>query len=429
MVDATPAYLDPALGATPPRPPGFRAGEFPLQANASRPAFWTIGVSTRAIRLPFGASVGEPLHYEYGLCPTNLLAIDCRGDPTAPDDRSVVQIAQDNPPQAGRVFPTWFWYDWTHSTASASVAFNRNLATKSVNAYCGQQSRAGQERPVLGVTALTTNGGTSLTATTNLVLAAPGSATKAGLDAPLISEDGSVAAPQALRVPCWVGRWGFRGATGQVLAAGTSSQNLGFVLKLKPLSASFVDEPANLRIAITAAGAEYGCEVYSGCAYTLWQLDGPNTYLAPDFNQASPWPCYVYSQQRCWMVAQLSAYAQIYLTPLGDAWQAVVAISQVTMRRTGTGQRYCWPGMHGTPYYNGIGSLTMQKPADQVSATPIAFGSTTTITRQLFSGEASLQVTITVSATGAITLCEARILRGVTVSNLGPGWHDRFGKF
>jgi hypothetical protein len=428
MVDAVPQYLDPSLGSTVPRPPGFRAGEFPLQANANKLAFWTIGVSTRAIRPPFGTSVGEPLHYEYDLCPTNLVAIDCRGDPTAPDDRSVVQIAQDNPPQAGRVFPTWFWYDWMHSTASAAVAFNRSLATKSVNAYCGQQSRAGQERPVLGVTALTANGGSVLTLVADWTLAAPGSATKATLNCPLVAEDGSAAAPQPLRVPCWVGRWGFRGEAGQVLAGGTSSQNLGFVLKLRPLAASFVNEPANLRIAFTSTAAEYGCEVYGGCAYTLWQLDGPNTYLAPDFNQGAPWPCYTYSQLRCWMVAQLSAYTQIYLTPLGDAWQAVVAITQMTMRRTNNGQRYCWPGMHGTPYYNGIGSLTMQKPADQVSATPIAFGSTTTITRQLFSGEASLQVTITTSATGKITLCEARIVRGVTVGNLGAGWHDIFWK-
>jgi hypothetical protein len=427
MTDAVPQYLDPALGATPPRSPGLRAGDYPQQANAAVLTQWTIGVSTRAIRQPFGDAVGAPLHYEYDLCPTNLVAVDCRGDPENPDDRSVVQIAQDNPPQAGRVFTAWFWFDWLHNTASASAYFNKSLATKTANAYLGQQARAGTTRPCLAVSGMSPNGGTYLTSLANITIVAPGSATAPGLDCPLVAEDGSAVAPVPLRVPCWVGRWGFRGAVGQVLAGGGANQNFGFFLKIKPLALSFVEDAANLKIGFTAATAEYGCEVYGACAYTLVLLDGPNNYLAPDFNQAG-WPCVVYSQQRCWVTNQYTAAIQLFLTPLGDAWQAVLTIQQVLMVRSSTGERYCWPGMHGTPYYNGIASFQFSKPADQVSATPVGIGTSTIIAKTLFNGEAALTVEIAVSATGTVTKCEARITRNVPVGNLGPGWHDRFIK-
>lgn len=426
MADAVPHYLDPALGSTPPRPPGFRVGEFPLQANAATLAFWTIGVSTRAIRQPFGTSMGEPLHYEYDLSPTNLLAIDCRGDPQNPDDRSVIQVAQDNPPQAGRVFTTWFWYDWTRGTPSSTAAYNRSLATKTANAYLGQQSRAGQERPVLAVSGLTANGGVTLSGFTDVVLAAPGSATKATLDAPLVAEDGSGPAPQPLRVPCWVGRWGHRGVAGQVLAGGSSSQNLGFVLKLRPLTLSFSEDAANLKIAFTAATAEYGCETYGHCAYTQAFVQEPATYLDPDFIQPGPpFPCKVYGD-RCFKSIEQTASIQVFLTPLGDTWQVVVATHQIRQERTTGGGRYVLYGNFVPGFYTQQSNLTMAKLPDAVDATAIAFGTTTTITRTLFGGTATATIEIAVSATGTITLCEVRITRDVAVTNVGPGWHDVF---
>ena len=427
MVDAVPQYLDPALGATPPRPPGFRAGDYPQQANATGLVLWTVGVSTRAIRAPFGDAVGAPLHYEYDLCPTNLMAVDCRGDPENPDDRSVVQIAQNNPPQAGLVFPTWFWFDWVRSTASASAYYNKSLATKAPSAYVGQVVRAGVERPVLAVTTLASNGGAYHTGLTDVVLAAPGSATKATLDCPLVAEDGSAPAPQPLRVPCWVGRWGFRGVAGQVLAGGTPTQNLGFVLKLRPLTLSFTENAAALKIAFTAQTAEYGCEVYGACSYSMAYVQNAATYQTTDTAQPGPpYPCKAYGD-RCWKNIDLGAYIQVFLTPMGDIWQAVVAISQLRAERQASG-RYVLYSNFSPGFYHQKTNLSLTKLADDVSATTVGIGTTTIVTRNLFGGEASLTVEIAVSATGKVTLCEARITRNASVTNLGPGWHDTFVK-
>ena len=427
MTDAVPQYLDPSLGATPPRPKGMAAGDYPQQVNAAGLALWTIGVSTRAIRQPFGDAVGAPLHYEYDLCPYALVAVNCPGDPENPDDRSVVQVAQNNPPQAGLVFPTLFWFDWVRNTASVSAYFNKSLATKTANAYLGQQARAGTTRPCLGVSGLSSNGGTYLTSLASITIAAPGSATVASLDCPLIAEDGSAAAPQPLRVPCWVGRWGFRGAVGQVLTGGTPTQNLGFFLKVKPLTFSFTEDAANLRIALTTGTAEYGCEVFGACGYTMVLVDGPVTYYDPDYNQASPFPCKVYGQG-CWKSREQTAYIQVFLTPLGDAWQAVVSLSQVLMTRTAGGGRYILYSNFSPGYYTEKGSVQQTKPAEDASATTIAFNTSTTVTKILFNGEATLNLQIAVSATGVVTTCEARITRNVSVTNLGPGWHDAFKK-
>ena len=428
MVDAVPQYLDPALAATPPRPPGFRAGDYPQQANAAGLVYWTIGVSTRAIRQPFGDAVGAPLHYEYDLCLTNLVAVDCRGDPEHPDDRSVVQIAQSNPPQAGLVFPTWFWFDWVRSTVSATAYYNKSLATKAPSAYCGQQVRAGVERPALGVTGLASNGGSYHTALTDVVLAAPGSATKGTLDCPLIAEDGSAAAPQPLRVPCWVGRWGFKGVTGQVLAAGTSTQNLGFILKLKPLSLPFTENAAALKIEFAAQTAEYGCEVYGACSYTMAFVQNSATYSDMNFSAGGPpYPCKVYGD-RCWKNLDLGAYIQVFLTPMGDTWQAVVAISQMRAERQAAGGRYVLYSNFSPGFYHQKSGVSLTKLADDVSATVVGIGTTTTVTKNLFGGEASLTVEIAVSAIGKVTKCEARITRNASVTNLGPGWHDKFVK-
>ncbi len=428
MTDATPQFLDLGLGSTIPRPLGLRAGDFPQQANAAAFRFWTVGISDRAIRQPFGDSVGTPLHYEYDLSPSHVVGISCTGDPENPDDRSIVQSAQNNPPQVGRVFTTWWWFDWRHSTASGFAAWNCNLASRSVNAYLGQQTRGGTDRPVLAVTGLTANGGNSLSTLTDVTIQAPGNATKATVDSPLLAEDGSAAAPLPLRVPCWVGRYGFRGAVGQVLTAGSTSQNLGFFLKLKPLALGFSENAAALKLEFTAATAEYGCEVYGALGYTMWFMQNPATYLDPDYNQPGPiYPCRVYGQA-CWKSIEQTAYAQVFLTPIGDAWQAVVAIQQVIMNRTASGGRYIIYGNFVPGYYTEKGSITQTKPAGDVSATTIAFGTTTTVTRNLFSGEAALTVQITVSATGKITTCEARITRNVSVGNLGAGWHDKFAR-
>jgi hypothetical protein len=428
MTDATPQFLNPGLGSTIPRPLGLRVGDYPHQTDAAAFSYWSMGIADRALRAPFGDTVGTPLHYEYDLSPSHLLGICCTGDPENPDDRSIIQSAQDNPPQVGRVFTTWWWFDWRHSTANVSPYWNRGLASRSGNAYLGQQTRGGTERPVLAVTTLAPNGGTFLSSLTNLTLVEPGNATKAGLDSPLLAEDGSAAAPQPLRVPCWIGRYGFAGAAGQVLAAGTTNQNLGFFLKLVPVTLSFTENAAALKIEFTGQTAEYGCEVFGACAYTLAQIDAPATYSDTDFLQPGPpYPCRVYGD-RCWKSIEQTAYVQIFLTPLGDSWQAVVAVYQVRMERSAAGGRYVLYSNFSPGFYTEKASLSQTKLVDGVSATPVAFGTTTTITQDLFAGAATLEFQIDVSATGKVTLCEARIQRNVTVTNLGPGWHDKFVK-
>lgn len=427
MTDATPQFLDPRLGTALSRGRGMTAGAFPLQTTAALVAYWTIGVSFRAIRQPFGDVVGAPFHYEYDLCSVNLLAVDCQGDPTAPDDRSVVQVAQDNPPQAGRVFTTWFGFDWLHSTVAVSATFNRSLATKTANAYLGQQVRGGRERPCLAASTLTANGGTSLAAMTAITLLAPGSATVPGLDCPLVAEDGSAPAPHPLTIPCWVGRFGFRGAAGQVLN-GTAGQNLGYFLKLKPQTLPFTENAPALTIAFNAQTADYGCEASGAFVYTMALLDAPVTYLDADTSPpAPPYPCRVHDQE-CWKSREQTAYVQVFCVPLGDAWNVVVSISQVLMTRSASAGRYVLYSNFFPSSYTEIGAWQQTKPAEDVSATTIAFGTTTVVTRPLFSGEASVVVTIAVGPTGKVTQCEARIMRAVAVSNLGPGWHDVFHK-
>jgi hypothetical protein len=428
MVDAVPQYLDPALAATPPRPPGLSAGDYPQQAHAAGLVYWTLGVSTRAIRQPFGDAVGAPLHMEYDLCPTNLIAVDCHGDPEHPDDRSVVQIAQDNPPQAGRVFPRWFWFDWQRSTPPAAATFNRMLAIKTASAFVGEEVRAGVERPVLAVASLAANGGTSAGGLTAVQLVTPGNLTQASRDCPLVAEDGSGPAPQPLRVPCWVGRWGFPGVAGQVLAGGSTTQQLGFLLKVKPVGFSFTEDAANLRIALTTGTPEFGCEVYGACSYTMAFVQNPASYQTTDSAQPGPpYPCKAYGD-RCWKHIDLGAYIQVFLTPLGDAWTAIVAIHQLRVERQSSGGRYVLFSNFSPGFYHQKGSATSTALPADVSATPVGFGTTTTIMRSLFGGEASLNVTITVSATGTVTACEARITRNAAVTNLGPGWHNKFVK-
>ena len=58
MTDATPQFLDPAFGSTLPRPPGLRAGDFPRQTAAATLRFWSIGASSRGLRLPIADTVG-----------------------------------------------------------------------------------------------------------------------------------------------------------------------------------------------------------------------------------------------------------------------------------------------------------------------------------------------------------------------------------
>lgn len=427
MTDATPQYLDPRLATALPRGRGMGTGTPTLQATAHLVAYWTIGVSFRAIRQPFGDVVGAPLHYEYDLCGVNLLAIDCQGDPSAPDDRSVVQIAQDNSPQVGRVFTTWFGFDWLHSTAAVSASFNRTLVTKTANAYLGQQVRGGQERPCVAASTLTANGGTGLTSLTAIILRAPGSATAPGFDCPLVAEDGSAGAPHPLAVPCWVGRFGFRGAAGQILS-GTAGQSLGYFLKLKPQTLPFTENAAALTIAFAAQSADFGCEASGAFVYTMALLDAPVPYLEMNTNlPAPPYPCQVHDQE-CWKSREQSAYVQVFCVPIGDAWQVILSISQVLMTRSAGGGRYVLYSNFFPSSYTEIGSWQQTKPAEDITATIIAYGTTTVVTRPLFSGEASVVVTIAVGPTGTVTQCEARILRAVAVSNLGPGWHDVFHK-
>jgi hypothetical protein len=427
MVDATPQYLDPTLGTVLPRPVGLTPGRYPLQADAARLAWWTLGVSSRAIRQPFGATVGEPLHYAYDTSNYNLLAIDCRGDPDHAEDRSVIQVSMNNPPQVGRVIVGWFGADWRHSTLSQSAWFNRNLVLKTGNSFLGTQERAGVVRPVLGMGSLSPNG-TSLATLTGITLVAPGSATVAGLDSPLVNEVGTALAPQPLRVPCWVGRWGFPGTIGQVLAGGATNQNLGFFLKLKPVTAAFVEDAANLRLSFAGATAEVGAEVFGACAYTMMFITPPATYSDMDYTKPGPpYPCKAYSDG-CWKSREQTASIQVFLAPLGDTWQALVAVHQVTQTRTAAGGRYILYSNFSPVTYTAKATLDQGALVDDVTATPVPLGTTTAIVRPLFSGDATLTVTIVVSATGVVTTCEARITRNVTVTNLGPGWHDKFVK-
>jgi len=426
MTDATPQFLDPAFGSTLPRPPGLRAGDFPRQTAAATLRFWSIGASSRGLRLPIADTIGTPCHLDYDTDGAAVVAIDSRGDPEHPDDRSLIQICQDALPQVNRVFTTWFWCDWRHLLDAASASYNRGLGLKTGNAYLGQQTRQGVERPCLAINGANPNGGTAFSSLTNITLAAPGSATVPGYDCPFVTEDGTAPAPLPLRIPCWVGRTGFRGATGQVLAGGTTTQHFGPFLTLKPRTQALSENAASLRLELTAGVMDLGAEVFAAFGYTLAHLLPAATYLDQDFNQPGPiYPCHVYGD-RCWRDLERTAYVQLFLTPLGDAWQAVVAIQQVQTQRTAGGGRFVLYSNFSPFFHTQAGSVTQTSPADDVSATPIAIGATTTVIRTLLNGAATLTITVVVSATGTVTRCEAAITRQVAVTNLGPGWHDSF---
>ena len=426
MTDAVPQFLDPALGATVSRPPGLRAGDFPRQTAAATLRFWSLGVSSRGLRLPVAESVGTPCHLDYDTNGIPLVAIDSRGDPEHPDDHSLIQFCQDALPQVNRVFTTWFWCDWRHLVDAVNASYNRGIGSRTGNAYLGQQTRQGVERPCLAITSASANGGTALTQLTNITLAAPGSASGPGYDCPLVSEAGTAPAPVPLRIPCWVGRTGFRGAAGQVLAGGASTQHFGPFLRLKPRTQALTENAPGLRLELTTGTMEVGAELFAAFGYTLAHLLPAVTYLAPDFDQPGPvFPCIAYGQ-RCWRDLERTAYMQLFLTPLGDAWQAVVAIQQVYSNRTAGGGRFVNYSNFNAIFHTQSAGVAQTSPADDVSATPIAIGATTTITRPLLQGAATLTITVTVSATGIVTRCEAAITRQVAVTNLGAGWHDTF---
>jgi hypothetical protein len=427
MATLAPAFLDPAPGSTVPRPPCLRAGSYPLQGTADILRFWQVASLGREILEPFGESVGDYFQGTWYSRGYPVLAIDCRGDPNQPEDHAVVQIGSYPSLAPPDIFLPRFAFDWRHSTLGIQAAFNRTLLSRSANSYLGQVVRD-QERPAIAATSLSSNGGTTLANLTQITLVEPGNATKAGLDAPLVAEDGSGPDPVPLRIPAWVGRWGFRGAAGQVLAGGATNLSLGFSIKIKPLTLPFTEQAATQSVAFASATAEYGCESYALIGYTQVFLESPATYYDPDFTAPGPvYPCRVYGQY-CWKTIEQTATAEVYLTPLGDSWQVVLAIQQIRMLRSASGGRYVWYSNFVATMGTERGSVDVQALPPDVTATPVACGATTTITRPLFSGEASLAVTLVVSATGQVTTAEARIQRNVPVSNLGPGWHDSFRK-
>jgi hypothetical protein len=157
-------------------------------------------------------------------------------------------------------------------------------------------------------------------------------------------------------------------------------------------------------------------------------VQNPATYSDMNFSlPGPPYPCKTYGD-RCWKNIDLGAYIQVFLTPMGNAWQAIVAIHQLRAERQASGGRYVLYSNFSPGFYHQKGSLSLTKLADDVSATTVGIGTTTTVTKNLFGGEASLTVEIAVSATGKVTKCEARITRNASVTNLGPGWHDKFVK-
>ncbi len=388
-----------------------------------------MGSSSRGLRLPIADTVSTPCHLDYDTYGIPLVAIDSRGDPEHPDDRSLVQFCQDALPQVNRVFTTWFTCDWRHLRTAATVSYNRGVGFRTANTYLGQQTRQGVERPCAAITGTNDNGGSTLALLTNITLVAPGSATVPGYDCPFLNEAGTAAAPIPLRMPCWVGRTGFRGAAGQVLSGGAATQHFGPFLTVKPRTQVLTENAANLRLELTAGTIEVGAELFAACGYTLAHLLPAAPYLAPDYDQPGPvYPCLVYGD-RCWRDFERTAYVQLFLTPLGDAWQAVVAIQQVQTQRTTSGGRFVLYSNFSAFFHTQSGGVTQNSPADDVSATPITLGATTTITRTLLSGAATLTITVTVSATGIVTRCEAAITRQVAVTNLGAGWHDSFYQF
>jgi len=418
MPDAVGQYLDPTLGNTVPRPTGLEAGAYPLQADAERLHAWTLGATSRAILPPFGEAVGEPLHYEYELMATWLAGVHCLGDPANPDDRSQVQAAMDNPPQAGRVAPRW-WWDWRRSTFTTQ-AWNRSLANRTVNAYLGHQDRGGSERPALAVTSLGSNGGVSLASLSNLVLAAPGNATRADLDCPLIADDGSAADPLPLRLPVWVGREGFRGETGQILAAGSTSQHLGSHLKLRPGPLGFADDLGNLRVTLNA-GSELGGEGFVQLGYTMARLDGPFTFLRPDPNP--PYTACVVYQDRLVRTVEQSAHIQVFVTPIGDAWTVIASVQRVQQVRSLSGRFFVYFSNFVPVYAPELNGITQVDQQPIVQTWVLGLDADTPLTIALWP-EADLIVDLAVSATGTVT-GEIRIARKVAVPNLGAGWHDR----
>lgn len=418
MPDAAGQYLDPALGSTVPRPAGLESGAYPLQADAERLRAWTLGATSRTILPPFGEAVGEPLHYEYEAMATWLAGVHCLGDPANPDDRSQVQAAMDNPPQPGRVAARW-WWDWRRSTFTTQ-AWNRSLATRTANAYLGHQERGGSERPVLAVNSLSTNGGVSLSSLSNLVLAAPGNATRADLNCPLIADDGSAADPLPLRLPVWVGREGFRGEAGQALAAGSTSQHLGSHLKLRPGPLGFADDLANLRVTLNA-GAELGGEGFVQLGYTMVRLDGPFTFLRPDPNP--PYTACVVYQDRLVKTLEQSAHIQVFVTPIGDSWTVIASVQRVQQVRSLSGRLFVYFSNFSPVYAAELSGLTQVDQPPIVQTRVLGLGASTPLTIALWP-EADLVVDLVVSATGAVT-GEVRLARQVAVPNLGAGWHDR----
>lgn len=418
MATAKDKYLDPSLDSTAvPRPKGARPGEYPLQENAKAIGAWSTASYGRAPRTPFGETVGEPTVFEYDVVAQWMMGVHCLGDPRNPDDRSQVQASNVFPPSVDDAVARW-WVDWRRYSVANRWNQSR-VNARPPDAYMGLYTKGGEERPMFGFSSFFTSPGILTSSLSDMVLAAPGNATRADLDCPFISDDGTTSDPLPLRVPVWVGRYLFKGFTGQVVS-GVTNQHFGNYLTLVPNGVTFSADNANRRAPFSG---EFGGEGGTRFAYALTQCVGPFSFY--EFTGPGE-PCGVHSEARLVGVEFRDAFIHVFVTPFGEDYAVFVMGSR--------GRRSCeltspFLGYTEIPAFSRIFRVGVTAEAVELDAGLFTFfvlpgGGSIDETIPLWA-EAQLVVEAECSSTGEVT-GEARIEPLVGTVNSGPGWRDSF---
>jgi hypothetical protein len=282
---------------------------------------------------------------------------------------------------------------------------------------------AGEARMALAGSISSIGGGSS----SNLLswtLLSPGNATVVGRDAYVMSEDGSAPAPIQLRVPAYVGRRGFFGVTGQVLAPTVAGRPLSYgVLNLIPRNVAFSGDATNYRIYFGTNNAELGAISIGRINLTLEDVGAPVQPYGQILPYTDPPTCGSWTSPKCPCALSYGISIQVKLMPIGGTYYALIIVN--TMQTSFALGQMIGVDMWVSGFVvTQCSSVTNTVLPPVVQRTEVVMGATTvTPTISIAGGAASFAVTIVVSATGTVTSCEARVTPATAINNQGAGWH------
>jgi hypothetical protein len=280
--------------------------------------------------------------------PYNMIAVDVRGDPDHIEDHTVVQRAMDNPPQVGRVWAGYLWYNWRlRNGAYLNKCLTVNYFGGPMGPVTvGVETRQAWAGPVSG-----NNGSPTYLSGVTWTLTAPGQATIVGRDCPLVSEDGSALAPKPLSVVCFLTRRGFFGAAGQVVTPSYTAYYAGVCnLVMLPPSFSTVNDLNACQIYLTSSTGDFGAESDYTAVWCMDLVSSPVTPSGP--TSVYSWPaCGAPTQQFCYILSSYAVNIHIKLLPIGTTYYTLIVLRTMQTSFAGGGLvQTAWSGTIATSF-------------------------------------------------------------------------------